>query len=103
MQTQTRVQRHTTTRDAVTSGATAFIAIHQAAGGAVIAGGEDAEGVHEDAADAAFHTVGAAGGEGGEGHEVGVPGGAEAVGGGEIEGVEEGVIVVGVGMGVEEG
>lgn len=40
----------------------------------------------EDAADAAFHAVAAEGGEVGEGHEVVVPGGPEAGGGGEVEG-----------------
>ena len=48
--------------------------------------------MHKDAADAAFHAVAAEGGKGGEGHEVGVPGGAETDGRGEVEGGEEGVV-----------
>lgn len=56
----------------------AGVAVGQAARGAVVACGEDAVVVDEDAADATFHAIGAQAGEVGQVHEVGVPGGAEA-------------------------
>lgn len=80
MQTQTGAQAAGLT--AVAAGAPPFVAVGEVARRAVVAGGDYAVGAHEHGADAAFHAVGAGGGEGGEVHEVVVPGGAEAGGGG---------------------
>lgn len=100
MQTETGIQR--AGGAGVTARAAALVAVGEVPRRAVVAGGDDAVVADEDGADAAFHAVGAGGGEGAELHEVFVPGWAEAGGGGEVERLEVGVEGGEGGEGVED-
>lgn len=104
MHAQTRREAVTGSQARVTPGTPALVAVLQPARGTVVTCGDDAAGGagNNNAAHAALHAVGAVRGEGGKGHEVGVPGRAEAVRVEEVEFAEVDVEGGERGGGVEE-
>ena len=102
MQTQARRQRRAARRRVVAAWTPARVAVRHVARRAVVARRDHAPRVHQHAAHAPFHAVGARGRQAGQRHEVLVPGRPEAGVVGQVERGEGGVEGAEGGRGVEE-